>query len=116
MLKNKKFKENLQSFEQRVSFLRHFYFSIQPHIREDEYDLNTFPLHDPYGPTLVSTTLQVIIVSQETENWTRANVNPVRESNSLNPLLLISIPLLLSPSHLSSSEKLSSTQLREPKQ
>jgi len=65
------------------------------------------PLHDPYGPTLSSTSLDAIVVSEETEP--RAHeINRKRVAKGLPPLNVVVIRMVPAENHVS----ISTTRIR----
>jgi len=110
MLKNKKYHEQLEPIDARIERVRTILHQQNPAL-----ELDVFPLHDPYGPTLEGEDLEVIVVSEETRQFTEEKINGTRQQNGLKPLDLISVPLLTPPDTFGGEEgaKLSSTQLRK---
>jgi len=65
------------------------------------------PLHDPYGPTLSNTSLDAIVVSEETEP--RAHeINRKRVAKGLPPLNVVVIRMVPAENHVS----ISTTRIR----
>ncbi len=65
------------------------------------------PLHDPYGPTLSNTSLDAIVVSEETEP--RAHeINKKRIAKGLPPLSIVVIRMVPAENHVS----ISTTRIR----
>ncbi|MEM1550976.1 MAG: phosphopantetheine adenylyltransferase [Candidatus Bathyarchaeia archaeon] len=57
------------------------------------------PLDDPYGPTLLSSEIEAIIVSKETEAKAR-EINALREKKGLKPLEIIAIDMVLAEDNI----------------
>ena len=110
MLKTKKFIGQLQSLAQRVNNVRDFLSSVcAPSV-----ELDIFPIADPYGPTLDATNVQAIVVSDETVEFTRIDINKKRSEKGIPILEIVCVPLLDPPTLVihGAKGKLSSTQLR----
>ena len=109
LLKNKKFAEQLDSIEIRMERVRKIMNEQNPKL-----NLNIFQIRDPYGPTLESDELQMIIVSEETKSFTEEKINKVRKENGKEELYIVCVPLLNPPDEFAAEgTKLSSTQLRK---
>ncbi|KAG2393984.1 hypothetical protein C9374_003748 [Naegleria lovaniensis] len=114
LLKNKKYKELIQSFEVRRDKVLKCMKEINPALNLDF--VNIFELYEPWGPIATDPELEVLVVSEETLNGAKkGNDLRVNEKN-FKPYDIVCIPLLLPKSNGSmvlSDLKLSSTQLRE---
>lgn len=110
MLKNKKYAEELDTIDVRMNRVKEILSEQNPSLQ-----LNVFPLHDPYGPTLTAEDIKVFIVSEETVGFTKEKINNVRLEKGLREYDIISVPLLNPPDGFAGADgpgKLSSTQLR----
>ncbi|RGB42033.1 hypothetical protein C1646_751490 [Rhizophagus diaphanus] len=111
MLRNKKFKEQLESIDTRITGVRQFLETIR---RGLNYEV--VPIYDAYGPTIIDAEIQAIVVSQETNSGANS-INDERVKKGFQPLH-ISIIEVISSSNPSLSKddlknlKLSSTYLR----
>ncbi|MFX0101802.1 MAG: pantetheine-phosphate adenylyltransferase [Candidatus Hodarchaeota archaeon] len=103
LLKNKKLKELIQDYETRKNNLVEFAESIG---RGE--DLVIIPLDDPFGPAVTEPSLEMHISSEETIE-VAIKMNEARVKNGLNPLILVTIPMVLDRS----GERYSSTRIRE---
>jgi pantetheine-phosphate adenylyltransferase len=103
LLKNKKFKENLQSFEERRQGLIGFAKKIGR-----EKDLTIIELDDPMGPAITSSDLDVHVSSEETAPVAQ-KINEERRNRGLKPLIMVTIPMVLKADGV----RYSSTEIRE---
>ena len=103
LLKEKKFKQNLQSYEDRMQNLVLFAKKIKR-----AKDLVVIKLTDPYGPAITSAELDVHVSSEETFPGAQ-KINDLRRQNGLKPLILVMIPMVLKIDGV----RYSSTQIRE---
>jgi len=89
MIKNKILGHGILSFNERKRELENF-------LREEGL-LNRceiFPLDDVYGPTITNKNIEGLVVSEET--FGRAlEINKIRVSKGMSPLIIFVIPLLL---------------------
>ncbi|MHA1581876.1 MAG: phosphopantetheine adenylyltransferase [Candidatus Baldrarchaeia archaeon] len=89
MVKNKFLGKEILSFDERLKELKEFL--------EDEGLLSRckiLPLNDVYGPTIIDESIEGLVVSEETLG--RAlEINRIRVSNGMRPLIIFVIPLLL---------------------
>nr|CAG8451234.1 2163_t:CDS:2 [Entrophospora candida] len=111
MLKNKKYKEFLESTEVRIEKVTKFLNSIRCCL---EYKV--VPLYDIYGPTVITPEIQALVVSKETLSNGEI-INEERKKIHLEPLDILVIEVI-SPSSSSLKDdelnlKLSSTHIRE---
>ncbi len=89
MLKNKILEDGILNFEERKKELKNFL--------KEKGLLNRceiFPLNDVYGPTITDKNIEGLVVSEET--FGRAlEINKIRVSKGMSPLIIFVIPLLL---------------------
>ncbi len=102
LLKNKKFKEDLQTFEERKQGLIAFAKKIGR-----AKDLTIIELTDPLGPAITSPDLDVHISSEETTNVAQ-QINDERRKGGLQPLIMVIIPMVLKADGV----RYSSTEIR----
>ena len=110
MVANKKFKELIQSFDERKARLVDFFHLIHPELR-----VEIEPIEDPFGPSTRVENLQAIIVSPETVRG-GDKVNQVRAEKGLSQLEVLVIEFVgNNEAELGADEqqKLSSSALRE---
>ncbi|GBC09731.1 hypothetical protein RclHR1_09070003 [Rhizophagus clarus] len=112
MLRNKKFREQLESIDTRITKVRQFLETIR---RGLNYEV--VPIYDVYGPTITDAEIQAIVISQETRSGANS-INDERVKKGFQPLHISIIEVISSSnSSLSNDElknlKLSSTYLRE---
>ncbi|KAI3653436.1 hypothetical protein MP228_001383 [Amoeboaphelidium protococcarum] len=62
MVANKKFKQVLQSLEQRIQSVKDYLVIIAP----PHLSVRVLPIHDPYGPTVNAPSIDALVVSTET--------------------------------------------------
>ncbi|KAI3637067.1 hypothetical protein MIR68_004773 [Amoeboaphelidium protococcarum] len=62
MVANKKFKQVLQSLEQRIQSVKDYLDIIAPPL----LSVRVLPIHDPYGPTVNAPSIDALVVSTET--------------------------------------------------
>lgn len=107
LLKKKVLKELIEPYTLRVQHLTEFLRDIKPSL---QYEI--VPLSDPFGPSVVDSQLQCIIVSEETRKGGES-VNKKRIENGLPGLVLYEIQLLKDAHHTETEEeKISSSSLR----
>jgi len=112
MLRNKKFKEQLESIDTRITRVQQFLETIR---RDLNYEV--VPIYDAYGPTITDAEIQAIVVSRETSSGANS-INEERVKKGFQPLHISIIEVISSSNpSLSNDElknfKLSSTYLRE---
>ncbi|XP_053424841.1 bifunctional coenzyme A synthase [Nycticebus coucang] len=108
LLKSKVLPELLQPYAERVEHLSEFLVDIKPSLTFD-----IIPLLDPYGPAGSDTSLEFLVVSEETYRGGMA-VNRFRLENGLEELALYQIQLLKDLSQKENEEdKVSSSNLRQ---
>jgi pantetheine-phosphate adenylyltransferase len=103
LLGGKQFKENLQSYDQREAGLREYAKRIGR-----AKDLVIIPLEDPVGPAGTDPSIEAHVSSEETFSSAQ-KINEIRIANSLKPLILVMIPMVLKEN----GERYSSTTIRE---
>ncbi|GAA5859342.1 hypothetical protein JCM1840_004571 [Sporobolomyces johnsonii] len=80
LLKNKKFKEHLESLQYRMSAVEHFIELVRPSIAHQ-----VVPLQDVYGPTANDPDINALVVSEETRAGGES-INNLRASKQLSIL------------------------------
>ncbi|MBN2153161.1 MAG: pantetheine-phosphate adenylyltransferase [Candidatus Lokiarchaeota archaeon] len=103
LLKDKKFKENLQAFEERKQGLIEFARRIGR-----EKDLAVIQLDDPMGPAITSPDLDVHVSSEETAPVAQ-KINEERRKRGLKPLVMVTIPMV----QRADGDRYSSTDIRQ---
>lgn len=103
LLEEKKHKELIQDYETRKRGLEKFAGSIG---RAD--DLVVIKLDDPFGPALTEPSLEMHVSSEETIGMA-VKMNEARVKNGLNPLILVTIPMVVDDL----GERYSSTRIRK---
>jgi pantetheine-phosphate adenylyltransferase len=103
LLKDKKFKENLQTFEERRQGLITFAKKIGR-----AKDLTVIELTDPMGPAITSPDIDVHVSSEETAPVAQ-RINEERRNRGLQPLIMVTIPMVLKADGV----RYSSTEIRE---
>ncbi|NMC07269.1 MAG: pantetheine-phosphate adenylyltransferase [Candidatus Lokiarchaeota archaeon] len=103
LLANKKFKEFLQTFEQRKQGLIAFAEKIGR-----ANDLTIIELDDPIGPAITSPDIDVHVSSEETAPVAQ-HINEERRKRGLQPLIMVTIPMVLKADGV----RYSSTEIRE---
>lgn len=89
MLKNKILEDGILSFEKRKKELENF---LKERGLLDRCKI--FPLDNIYGPTIIDKNIEGLVVSEET--FGRAlEINKIRVSKGMSPLIIFVIPLLL---------------------
>ncbi|KAJ1527141.1 hypothetical protein ONE63_008674 [Megalurothrips usitatus] len=108
MLKSKCLTELIGACHQRMSDVLEFLQDIDPNI---EYDV--VPISDPFGPTIVEPSFEMIVVSDETLRG-GLKINEIRTEKSMKPLVVHSVNLLESANKQEQEEedKVSSGNLR----
>lgn len=105
LLEHKQWKEWIEPYELRVAHVLDFVKSIRPR----RLCVTAVQLEDVEGPTAEDGSIEALVVSDET--YANAQmVNTKRVENNLKPLDILSVSVL---SKMGSTEKLSSTKLRE---
>ncbi len=103
LLKNKKFKEKLQSFEERKEAIVAFARRVGR-----ANDLTVIELDDPMGPAITDPGLDVHVSSEETAPVAQ-KFNEERRKRGLEPLIMVTIPMVLKADGV----RYSSTEIRE---
>lgn len=101
LLINKKFKDQLQSYEVRKSEVLNYVTKV-----DDSVDYDVLTIRDVCGPTGYEPNIQALIVSKETEKG-GDTINEVRRGKGLKELEVFVVDIL------GGNEKLSSTTLRQ---
>lgn len=104
MLANKEFADLIEPLDVRRQAVEDFIKSVKPGL-----EVQTEPITDPYGPSIVDAGLEAIVVSKETIKGGEA-VNKKRAERGLSHLQVEVVDLIIEDG---STEKVSSTQLRE---
>ncbi|CCH60494.1 hypothetical protein TBLA_0C07030 [Henningerozyma blattae CBS 6284] len=107
LLKNKKFKEVLQSYEFRCKYVTEFLRKIKPSLKVEIY-----PLRDVCGPTLKFEEIQCLLISKETLKGSKI-VNDARVAKGMSELEIYIVDVLGGDEHNNWQEKLSSTSIRQ---
>lgn len=107
LLRNKKHRDLMESFEERQQSVRQFCKTIGKQI-----DFQTGAINDIYGPTATEPSYQAIVVSMESLSGGRA-VNAKRLENGLRPLYIYVIDVVSGLRSSGGKDKLGSTEIRE---
>ncbi|MGV9203380.1 MAG: pantetheine-phosphate adenylyltransferase, partial [Promethearchaeia archaeon] len=103
LLKNKEYREHLESYNVRKKHLTQF---LKKHSSLDKTEI--CELNDPFGPPAREPEYEAIVVSQETYEEA-LKVNTLRIEKGFKPLVIIVIPILKD----TSNRKISSTDFRK---
>ncbi|AGO12856.1 AaceriAGL356Cp [[Ashbya] aceris (nom. inval.)] len=106
LLKSKKYKEQLQSFDERRDNVCSFLHRLKP-----ELEIKIFALHDVCGPTGSEPDIEALIVSEETVAGAQT-INDTRESKGMSKLAVHVVNVLGGEEADKWKNKLSSTELR----
>ncbi|MFO8019224.1 MAG: pantetheine-phosphate adenylyltransferase [Promethearchaeia archaeon] len=103
LLKDKEYKENLESYDVRKNHLVQF---LKRHSALEQAEV--CELNDPFGPPAREPDYEGLVVSQETYEG-GLKINELRQEKGLEPLVLIVIPILTDQA----DNKISSTDIRK---
>ena len=103
LLDHKRFKELLQSYEEREQKLVEFARNIGR-----EGDLTIIKLEDKWGPAITDPDIDAHVSSEETFPVAQ-EINDLRRQNGLKPLIMVMIPMVLKADNV----RYSSTGIRE---
>ncbi|KAL3273238.1 hypothetical protein HHI36_014692 [Cryptolaemus montrouzieri] len=107
MIQSKVLHELIQDLSTRIENVRNFISDICPDL---QYDI--VPISDPFGPSIVDPTMDMLIVSRETLRGGH-KVNEVRDSKNLPKLYIHSVELIDEPERDPAEEvKISSSTMR----
>ena len=104
LLKNKKYRNKLESYAIRESNLR-TYLENELNMPNNSYTI--IPLNEPFGIAITEPKLEVHVSSLETHQVS-IKINEERIKNGLPPMILVIIPIV----NDSEGNKLSSTEIR----
>ncbi|EEB07690.1 cytidylyltransferase [Schizosaccharomyces japonicus yFS275] len=110
LLKNKQYKEMLESFDARTEGVAKFL----KFVRKDTNPF-LFPLYDVFGPTITEPNIDYLVVSRETEQG-GVMIQAKRKVSKLKPLKVFTISLIsieISVQLGTAQQKLSSTEIRK---
>jgi pantetheine-phosphate adenylyltransferase len=105
LLSCKEYKQLIEPFEVRKSFL---YAIAGGYGFITDEQIEIFELQNIYGKLDTEENIDILIVSEEKKE-NAYQINKVRKSNGLNPLLLLIVPILLDDN----GERFNSTRIRE---
>ena len=103
MTRNKKYADKIPEFEKRKTFLIEY---LKSRDLLDRAEI--IKLLDKYGTAITDEHQDAIVVSEDTYSAT-VEINKIRRERGLNPLYVISIPLIYSEE----DKPISSTKIRE---
>lgn len=109
LLKNKKYKEYMESYEKRVSNVKSLLKAVRPNLHPDIYEIN-----DVCGPTAKIEKIDALVVSLESAKGADY-VNNVRSDLGWNMLSVYTIGVVGSSDSETFETKLSSTEFRKRK-
>ncbi|AAS54135.1 AGL356Cp [Eremothecium gossypii ATCC 10895] len=106
LLRNKKYREQLQSFDERCDNVCSFLHRLKPGL-----EIKIFALHDVCGPTGSEPGIEALVVSEETVAGAQT-INDTRESKGMRKLAVHVVNVLGGEEADKWKNKLSSTELR----
>eukprot|EP01101_Sappina_pedata_P000664 TRINITY_DN10858_c0_g1_i1.p1 TRINITY_DN10858_c0_g1~~TRINITY_DN10858_c0_g1_i1.p1 ORF type:complete len:173 (+),score=79.96 TRINITY_DN10858_c0_g1_i1:2-520(+) len=106
MLKNKKYAEFLETYQQREKACRDYIKSLKPNLNVEVHSIV-----DAYGPTATDPDIEALVVSEETRKGGDA-VNDLRKEKGFKTLEIICVGCAGNPND-PSEEKMSSTYIRK---
>lgn len=108
MIKNKILWELIKPVQERQNLVKDFVVDIF-----DDIDYKIVPINDPFGPAIEDSSLECIVVSEETKRG-GDKINEIRKEKNMNLLQIVSIQLVASTDRQSQFEedKLSSSTRR----
>ncbi len=104
LLKNKKYRNKIESYEVREANLRSY---LKKELNMSRNSYTIIPLNDPYGIATTDPTLEAHVSSLETHQIS-LKINEERVKNGLSPLILVIIPIV----NDLEGKKISSTEIR----
>lgn len=107
LLKNKKYKQYLESFSKRETNVMTFIHILKPQLK-----VEIIPLHDVCGPTGTVPEIECLVVSRETVEGADM-VNETRKERGFSQLEVVVVNVLGGDANDGWKEKLSSTEVRK---
>lgn len=106
LLANKKYKEHMQSFDERCHGVKQFLQLLKPSLK-----MEVVAIRDVCGPTGTVPEIECLVVSRETVSGGQV-VNETRASKGMNPLQIYVVNVLGGHEDDGWKEKISSTEIR----